>query len=210
MLLTYPYILRTRPNFSLPKIRSQFMDARLTGLASFVTNVALIFPLIIQFLCGSDLFSNYILLIKIFSPIPAFGAAIALVNVSSKQMPLLRMRGNLLTVITGIFCLISLSFVSPSIIAKFTDGKFVYSNLNVLGVSIIAILYFILNILVSQKLKRRQLAEIIWGYCLFIFSFVMFIWLSKSFTSLGVVLISEFLALSIATSFFVGKRRASK
>ena len=125
-------------------------------------------------------------------------------------MPLLRMRGNLLTVITGIFCLISLSFVSPSIIAKFTDGKFVYSNLNVLGISIIAILYFILNILVSQKLKRRQLAEIIWGYCLFIFSFVMFIWLSKSFTSLGVVLISEFLALSIATSFFVGKRRASK
>jgi hypothetical protein len=120
------------------------------------------------------------------------------------------MRGNLLTVITGIFCLISLSFVSPSIIAKFTDGKFVYSNLNVLGISIIAILYFILNILVSQKLKRRQLAEIIWGYCLFIFSFVMFIWLSKSFTSLGVVLISEFLALSIATSFFVGKRRASK
>jgi len=186
------------------------MDARLNGLASFVTHVALIFPLIIQFLCGSDLFSNYILLIKIFSPIPAFGAAIALVNVSSKQMPSLRVTPNLLAVIACIFCLISVSLVSPSIIAKLTDGKFVYSYYSVLAVSITAILYFVLNILVSQKLKMMQLAQIIWGYLLFIFSFMMFIGLTKSFTNLGVVLLCEFIALSITISFFAGKRRVSE
>jgi hypothetical protein len=210
VLFTYPYIFRIRPNFSLKKIIRIYIHARLTGLASFVTNVALLFPLIIQFFYGSDLFSKYILLVKIFSPIPAFGAAIALVNVSSKQMPTLRVRPGLLTVAACLTFLIAVAFTAPSIIESVTNGKFVYSVFDILAVSIIAILYFLLNILVSQKLKKMQIAEIIRGYVLFILTFLLLIGFAKPFINLEVVLCCEFAAISIAIFNFMRKRRVSE
>jgi hypothetical protein len=206
IFLTYPSILRTRPNASLLKILRQYTHARLVGLSSFITNVALIFPLIIQLFAGSVLFSSYILVVKVFSPIPALGAAIALVNVSSKQVLSWKPKSVPMVFVTSLVCLISVAFFAAPLIERFTSGKFAYSKLNIITVSIIAVLYFFLNIMVSLKLKKVQLGLIIKGYFLFILTFSILIAATRPLLNLEIILLCELAAISITMLYFSRKR----
>jgi hypothetical protein len=203
MFLVYPSILKTKPHISLAQTFKQFRDAGMNGIASFVTNVALLFPMIIKFFCGDIAFSNYIFLSKIFSPIPTLGASIALINLSSKDNFTSKISFKKLSSGITFVCLVPFILFLPSIILKLTDGKYNYSHFNIIIIFITAVAYLILHILVSDELILMHFSKIISGYTVFIITFTSLILVIEPGSRLQSLLICELLAITVALCYFV-------
>ncbi len=202
IIFVYPSIFKITPRISLTQTFQNFQAARMNGIASFVTNVALLFPVIIRFFCGDVAFSNYIFLTKICSPIPTLGTSIALVNLSSKEKAFSAFKVKRLSNAVMLFCLIPLTYFLPYLILKLTDGKYVYSYFNVITVLVIAIAYLLLHILVSEKLLLMQFSKIIAGYAVFTSIFVLLLAIIQPGLNLHLLLLCEFLAIAVALCYF--------
>jgi len=206
ILFVYPSIYRIRPRISLTQTFKNFQASRLNGVAGFVTNVALLFPVIIRFFCGDIAFSNYIFLTKICSPIPTLGTSIALVNLSSKDNLSSALKFKRLSNAVILLSLIPLTYFMPILIQKLTAGKYVYSYFNVITVLVTAIAYFFLHILVSKKLVLMHFSKIISGYVVFILMFLFLVVVIKPGLNLQLLLICEFLATAVALCYFMYQR----
>lgn len=203
LFMVYPSILRIRPHISLKQTLRQFRDAGMNGVASFVTNVALLFPMIIKFFCGEIAFSNYIFLVKIFSPIPTLGTSIALINISSKDKLNSRLATKKLSSGIALLCLFPVVYLLPKVISKLTSEKYNYSYFNVITILIIALAYFFLHILVSDELILMHFSKIICGYLVFIATFISLIVVTGPGLNLQLLLICEFLAITVSLFYFV-------
>lgn len=201
--LVYPSILKIRPRISLTQTLKQFREAGMNGIASFVTNVALLFPMIIKLFCGEFAFSNYIFLAKIFSPIPTLGTSIALINLSSKDKFTSRLGLRRLSSGVVLLCILPLLFFLPNIVLNLTDGKYDFSYLNIVTILITAVMYFMLHILVSDELILRHFSKIISGYVFFIITFTSLIAIVEPGLNLQLLLICELLAITVALCYFV-------
>ena len=206
IIFVYPSIFGITPRISLNQTFRNFQAARMNGIASFVTNVALLFPVIIRFFCGDIAFSNYIFVTKICSPIPTLGTSIALVNLSSKEKAFSALKFKKLSNAVMLLCLIPLTYFLPSLIQKLTAGKYVYSYFNVIVVLVIAIAYLLLHILVSEKLLLMHFSKIIAGYVLFTLMFVLLLAIIQPGLSLQLLLFCEFLAIAVALCYFTYQR----
>jgi O-antigen/teichoic acid export membrane protein len=206
IIFVYPSIFRIKPRISLSQTFKNFQAARMNGVASFVTNVALLFPVIIRFFCGDIAFSNYIFITKICSPIPTLGTSIALVNLSSKEKAFSAFKLKNLSNAVMLLCLIPLTYSLPYLVQKMTAGKYVYSYFNVITVLVIAIAYLLLHILVSEKLLLMHFSKIIAGYVVFTLMFVLLLAVIQPGLSLQLLLFCEFLAIAVALCYFTYQR----
>ncbi len=202
MLLVYPSILKIKPNVSLSQTLKQFRDAGMNGVASFVTNVSLLFPMLIKFFCGEIALSNYIFLSKIFSPIPTLGSSIALVNLSSKDKIRTRLNFKMISIAILLLSLVPLLFFLPSIILNLTNGKYNYTDLNIFTIFVTAVAFFFLHILVSEELILLHFSKIIAGYVIFTITFTTLIVIIEPGSSLQALLICELLAITVALCYF--------
>lgn len=203
LFMVYPSILKIKPHISLTQTLKQFRDAGMNGIAGFVTNVALLFPMVIKFFCGEIAFSNYIFLIKIFSPIPTLGTSIALINLSSKEKLNSRLSLKKLSSSITLLCLFPLIFFLPNLISNLTSEKYNYSYFNVITILIVALAYFVLHILVSDELILMHFSKIISGYVVFIATFILLIVIMEPGLNLQLLLICELLAITVALCYFV-------
>lgn len=206
IFMVYPSILKIKPLISLSQTFKQFRDAGMNGIASFVTNVALLFPMIIRFFCGDIAFSNYIFLVKIVSPIPTLGTSIALINLSSKDKLNSRLSLKKFSSIFILICLLSSVFFLPNLISYFTSEKYNYSCFNVITILFIALAYFVLHILVSDELILMHFSKIISGYLVFIITFILLIVIVGPGVNLQSLLICELLAITVTLCYFVHQR----
>lgn len=203
IFLVYPSILKIKPRISVSLTLNQFRDAGMNGLTSFVTNVSLLFPMIIKFFCGEIAFSNYIFLSKIFSPIPTLGTSIALINLSSKETINTRIFFKKFTNIAIILFLFAFLFFLPRIIFNLTNEKYSYTNFNVISIFVTAIAFFFLHILVSEQLILLHFSKIINGYLIFILTFISLIMILVPGSRLQVLLICELLSITVTLCYFL-------
>lgn len=188
-------------------ILSNFRKSVQLGLGSALSNVNLIFPILIGALFGFTVLAEYGLLVKTLLPLQIVGSSFAMLRVKYdlpkylgySKRPLIQLSQFL---VLGLM-LLGLMYLLPMIISLFTDSRYIYSHLQIALVILIVLCQQLLSYITAGLQTLQRFNFINSTLLLFILCYTTSLYFFSFIQNLNTILLIELCLTAILTFAYV-------
>ena len=189
----------TRPR----AILLNFKNSAQLGLGSALSNVTLIFPILIGALFGFNVLAEYGLLMKTLLPLQIVGSSLAMLRVKYDAPRILksskRPKIQLIQLLILGLAILGLMYYLPVTISLLTDSRYIYSHLQVTLVILIVLCQQILGYMTAGLQALKSFIFINLTLLMFICFYIAGLFLFSSTQNLNTILFIELCLTAILT-----------